>query len=68
MNELAHRRGQGRRHPDGAGIRGRAARRAWRFSDAAAKSISQRGFKLTNEQPSRLDGFIASLRDVRRQI
>jgi hypothetical protein len=34
------------------------------FSHAAAKSIAQRGFKVTNEQPSRLDGFIASLRDV----
>jgi phage head maturation protease len=38
------------------------------FSHAAAKSIAQRGFKMTNEQPSRLDSFVASLRDVRRQI
>ena len=38
------------------------------FSHAAAKSIAQRGFKVAYEQPSRLDGFIASLRDVRRQI
>jgi hypothetical protein len=38
------------------------------FSRAAAKSIAQRGFKMTNEQPSRLDSFVASLRDVRRQI
>jgi uncharacterized protein len=38
------------------------------FSHAAAKSIAQRGFKVVNEQPSRLDGFVASLRDVRRQI
>ena len=38
------------------------------FSHAAAKSIAQRGFKVANEQPSQLDGFIASLRDVRRQI
>jgi hypothetical protein len=36
------------------------------FSHAAAKS--QRGFKVANEQPSRLDSFVASLRDVRRQI
>jgi hypothetical protein len=38
------------------------------FSHAAAKSIAQRGFKVVNEQPPRLDSFIASLRDVRRQI
>jgi Escherichia/Staphylococcus phage prohead protease len=38
------------------------------FSHAAAKSIAQRGFKMTNEQPSRLDSFVASLRDVRPQI
>jgi hypothetical protein len=38
------------------------------FSHAAVKSIAQRGFKATNDQPSRLDGFIASLRDARRQI
>jgi hypothetical protein len=38
------------------------------FSHAAAKSIAQRGFKVANEQPSRLDSFVASLRDVRRQI
>ena len=36
------------------------------FSHAAAKSIAQRGF--ANDQPSRLDSFIASLRDVRKQI
>jgi HK97 family phage prohead protease len=38
------------------------------FSHAAAKSIAQRGFKTANEQPSRLDSFMASLRNVRRQI
>src|SRR5262249_33890272 len=38
------------------------------FSHAAAKSIARRGFKMANEQPSRLDDFIASLRDVRRKI
>jgi HK97 family phage prohead protease len=38
------------------------------FSHAAAKSIALRGFKAANDQPSRLDDFIASLRDVRRQI
>jgi hypothetical protein len=38
------------------------------LSHAAAKSIAQRGFKVANEQPSRLDSFVASLRDVRRQI
>src|SRR5215472_17788695 len=37
------------------------------FSHAAAKSIAQRGFKVADERPSRLDYFIASLRDVRRQ-
>jgi uncharacterized protein len=38
------------------------------FSHAAAKSIAQRGFKAADASSSRLDGFIASLRDVRRQI
>jgi len=38
------------------------------FSRAAAKSIARRGFKVANEQPSRLDSFVASLRDVRRRI
>jgi hypothetical protein len=38
------------------------------FSHVTAKSIAQRGFKAANGQPSRLDSFIASLRDVRRQI
>jgi hypothetical protein len=38
------------------------------FSNAAAESIAQRGFKVANEQPSRLDSCIAALRDVCRQI
>jgi hypothetical protein len=38
------------------------------FSHAAAKSIARRGFKAASEHPSRLESFIASLRDVRRQI
>ena len=38
------------------------------FSHAAAKSIAQRGFKVADQRPSRLDRFVASLRDVRRQI
>jgi phage head maturation protease len=38
------------------------------FSHAAAKAIAQRGFKVADEQPSRLDSFIASLREFRRQI
>jgi Escherichia/Staphylococcus phage prohead protease len=38
------------------------------FSRAAAKSIAQRGFKAADASSSRLDRFVASLRDVRRQI
>jgi HK97 family phage prohead protease len=38
------------------------------FSHAAAKSIAQRGFKAADAGSSRLDRFVASLRDVRRQI
>jgi hypothetical protein len=38
------------------------------FSHAAAKSIAQCGFKATDAGSSRLDRFVASLRDVRRQI
>ena len=38
------------------------------FSHAAAKAIALRGFKAANDQPLRLEGFIASLRDIRRQI
>jgi len=38
------------------------------FSNTAARSIAQRGFKVANEQPSRLDCFVASLRDVRQKI
>jgi hypothetical protein len=38
------------------------------FSHAAAKSIAQRGFKAADTASSRLDNFIASLRDVREQI
>jgi uncharacterized protein len=38
------------------------------FSHAAAKSIAQRGFKAADVGSSPLDRFVASLRDVRRQI
>jgi hypothetical protein len=61
----AHKRGQGRGHSHRARFRGRPARCA-RLLARRAKSIAQRGFKTTNEKPSRLDNFIASLRDVRR--
>jgi hypothetical protein len=37
-------------------------------SNAAAKSIAQRGLKVARMDASRLDSFIASRRDVRRQI
>jgi uncharacterized protein len=45
-----------------------ALREVLGFSHTAAKSIAQRGFKVTNGQSLQLDSFIASLRDVRRQI
>jgi hypothetical protein len=37
-------------------------------SNAVAKSIVQRGLKVAGMDASRLDSFIASLRDARRQI
>ena len=37
--------------------------------EAAAKSIApSAASRVANEQPSRLDSFVASLRDVRRRI
>src|SRR5215471_7126022 len=36
------------------------------FSHAAAKSIARAGFKAMDQGHSRLDDFVASLRDVRR--
>jgi Escherichia/Staphylococcus phage prohead protease len=45
-----------------------ALRDVFGFSHAAAKSIAQRGFKATDAGSSPLDRFVASLRDVRRQI
>ncbi|MGJ5149860.1 HK97 family phage prohead protease [Bradyrhizobium sp. HKCCYLR1023] len=38
------------------------------FSHAAAKSIAQRGFKASDGQASRLDDFMAALRDTRSRI
>jgi hypothetical protein len=38
------------------------------FSYAAAKSIAQCGFNAADAGSSRLDRFVASLRNVRRQI
>jgi hypothetical protein len=37
-------------------------------SNAVAKSIAQRGLKVAGMDASRLDSFVASLRDARRQI
>jgi hypothetical protein len=37
-------------------------------SNAEAKSIARRGLKVAGMDASQLDSFIASLRDVRRQI
>ena len=45
-----------------------ALRDVFGFSHAAAKSIAQRGFKAADAGSSRLDRFVALLRDVRRQI
>jgi uncharacterized protein len=38
------------------------------FSHAAAKSIARAGFKAADAEPSGLEAFVASLRDVRRAI
>jgi uncharacterized protein len=38
------------------------------FSHAASKSIARGGFKAADAEPSGLEAFVASLRDVRRAI
>ena len=67
MNELA-RTGEVKASTSARCEISRTPARCARLSNAAAESIAQRGFKVANEQPSRLDSLIAALRDVCRQI